>query len=83
LVDILAPADDLEQTARDFAASIAENAPLAVEATRLTVRGDIAERIRQTTAREAALQSDLKKTADFAEGVKSVAERRAGRFIRA
>jgi len=83
LVDILAPADDLAQTARDFAASIAENAPLAVEATRLTVRGDIAERIRQTTAREAALQSDLKKTADFAEGVKSVAERRAGRFIRA
>ncbi len=82
LLDALAPADDLTKAALDFAALIAENAPLAVEATRKTLRGNIAETVRHVTAQEAVIQSGLKQTQDFAEGVKSVAERRPGRFTR-
>lgn len=82
LVDMLAPAENLERAAFDFAAQIAENAPLAVEATRATLRGDIVGRIRATTSREAELQSRLKKTSDFAEGIKAVSERRPGQFSR-
>lgn len=82
LVDVFAIADDLTQAAFDFAALIAENAPLAVEATRATLRGDIAETIRNVTSQEAVIQAGLKQTNDFAEGVKSVAERRPGQFKR-
>lgn len=82
LLDVLAPADDLTKAAVDFAGLIAENAPLAVEATRKTLRGDIAETVRHVTAHEAVIQSGLKQTQDFAEGVRSVAERRPGRFTR-
>lgn len=82
LADELASAEDLDAAAIAFAALIAENAPLAIEATRRTLRGDIAERVRGTTAREAAIQGRLKQTQDFAEGVRAVAERRPGRFTR-
>lgn len=82
LVDVLAPDENLEQVAFNFATQIAENAPLAVEATRATLRGDIVDRIRKTTRWEAELQSGLKKTSDFAEGIKAVSERRPGQFSR-
>jgi len=82
LVDALAAPDCLDQIGYEFAAKIAENAPLAVEATRATMREGIADRIKATTAREAEIQHRLKQTEDFAEGVKAVAERRAGQFKR-
>ncbi len=82
LLDFLAAAQDLKQQALQFAAGIAENAPLAVEATRKTLRGDIAEKVKNVTSQEAIIQARLKQTRDFSEGVKSVAERRPGRFTR-
>jgi 2-(1,2-epoxy-1,2-dihydrophenyl)acetyl-CoA isomerase len=74
------PADDLRTKARDFAAEIAAGAPLAVRAVRATMRGDLADRIREATAHEAEEQVRLFATDDFKEGVKASAERRPPRF---
>ena len=46
----------------------------------MTLRGDLGEAIRRSTAEEYRIQSVLNKTEDFAEGVKAVAERRPGNF---
>ena len=59
---------------------IAENAPLAVVATRKTLRGDLAAAVRAQTDHEHEQQTILRATDDFKEGVRSVAERRAGNF---
>ncbi|MCB2046825.1 MAG: enoyl-CoA hydratase/isomerase family protein [Novosphingobium sp.] len=80
LADQIAPADQLRDAAFALAREIAEGAPLAIIATRKTLRGELGEQIRQRTAEEFKIQSVLNKTEDFAEGVKSVAERRPGNF---
>ncbi|ATQ43850.1 enoyl-CoA hydratase/isomerase family protein [Caulobacter mirabilis] len=80
LVDELVPLDRLRETALTLARELAENAPLAVQATRATLRGDLADAVRRATAHEAAEQAKLRNTTDFAEGVRAVAERRPGRF---
>jgi enoyl-CoA hydratase/carnithine racemase len=72
--------EDARGAAMSLAYEIAENAPLAIWSTRATLRGDIAERVRAQTDHENAEQSWLRKTADYAEGVKAVAERRPGAF---
>ena len=82
LVDELAPLDDLRAAAQRLAAEIAANAPLGVEATRATLRGELAEAIRARTQHERAEQDRLMQTADFREGIRAVAERRAGDFVR-
>lgn len=82
LVDEIAPLDGVRAAAQRLAAEIAVNAPLAVEATRATLRGELAEAIRQRTEHERAEQDRLMQTADFREGIKAVGERRAGRFVR-
>lgn len=80
LVDEVGPLEDLRDAALRFAGEIAENAPLALLATRKTLRGDLAAAVRAQTAHEHIQQTALRATDDFAEGVKSVAERRAGNF---
>jgi enoyl-CoA hydratase/carnithine racemase len=80
LVDRLAPAEQLRDAAHAFATEIALSAPLAVRAIRQTMRGDLAERIRVATEREAAEQRILRGTEDFTEGVKAMAERRPPNF---
>src|SRR5215469_7234475 len=80
LVDEVAPMDALRTAALALAQELAENAPLAVEATRATLRGDIAMLVKAQTDKEFDIQSRLRKTADFAEGIRAVAERRPGRF---
>ena len=80
LVDEVVPLDQLRAAALRLASEIAENAPLAVVATRATLRRDLAERVKKQTDLEFAEQSVLRKTNDFAEGVRAVAERRPGRF---
>ncbi len=80
LADQLVPAEKLREAALALASEIAEGAPLAIVATRKTLRGDLGEAIRQRTGEEFAIQTVLNKTEDFAEGVKSVAERRPGNF---
>ena len=82
LVDLVVPADQLLETATSFVTQIAENAPLAIEETRNTLRGNLADAVKATTSQEWVVQTRLKKTEDFAEGVKAVAERRAGQFKR-
>ncbi|HEY0106893.1 MAG TPA: enoyl-CoA hydratase/isomerase family protein [Rhizomicrobium sp.] len=80
LVDALAPLDRLREAAHQLAQELAEAAPLAVQATRATLRRELAERVKAQTDREFIEQSVLRKTDDFAEGVRAVAERRPGRF---
>ena len=80
LVDEVVPLDQLKGAALKLAQEIAENAPLAVQATRATMRRDLAAKVKAQTDQEFAEQSILRKTADFAEGVRAVAERRPGNF---
>ena len=44
------------------------------------MRGDIADRVRQATDHELEEQTRLRRTDDFKEGMKAVAERRAPNF---
>lgn len=81
LGDVLAPLAELEAAALKLAGEIAENAPLAVQATRATLRAGIAEAVKARTDHEMAEQTWLRKTKDFAEGVRAVNERRAGNFV--
>jgi enoyl-CoA hydratase/carnithine racemase len=81
LADVLAPLDQLEATAIALAREIAENAPLAVQSTRATFRAGLAAAVKAQTDHELVEQTWLRKTADFAEGVRAVAERRAGNFV--
>ena len=63
-----------------LASEIAENAPLAVQSTRATLRAGLAAAVKAQTDHEFAEQTWLRQTADFAEGVRAVAERRPGVF---
>lgn len=80
LADLLVPQDQVRSAALSLAAAIAENAPLGLIATRATLRGDLADRVRAATARELAEQMRLRQTEDFKEGVKAMAERRVPIF---
>jgi len=81
LADAIAPLDGLRDAALALAQELAENAPLAVEATRATLREDLATAVKAQTDRELAEQTRLRATKDFAEGVRSVNERRPGVFV--
>ena len=80
LCDRLVPPDRLREEAIALAAEIAASAPLAIRSIRATMRGDLAERVREATAHELSEQGKLFPTADFAEGVAATAERRAAVF---
>jgi len=80
LVDQVVPLPELIPTAQALAKEIAENAPLAVVATRKTLRGELAAAVRAATDHEHAQQTILRATDDFAEGVRAVQERRPGNF---
>ncbi|CAN5784541.1 enoyl-CoA hydratase/isomerase family protein [soil metagenome] len=80
LVDEIAPLADLRAAAGRLAQEIAENAPLAVVATRKTLRADLAAAVRAQTMHEHEQQTLLRATDDYAEGVKAVSERRVGNF---
>ena len=81
LADVLAPLAELEAAALELANEIAANAPLAVQSTHATLRAGLAEAVKTRTDHEMAEQTWLRKTADFAEGVRAVNERRAGNFV--
>ncbi|MBV9905606.1 MAG: enoyl-CoA hydratase/isomerase family protein [Alphaproteobacteria bacterium] len=80
LVDEIAPFEQLRGAALKLAQEIAEAAPLAVQSTRATLRAGLAEAVKKQTDHEFVEQTWLRKTKDFAEGVRSVAERRPGNF---
>jgi enoyl-CoA hydratase/carnithine racemase len=76
LADVLVPQDQVRAAALKLAAEIAENSPLGLIATRATLRGDLADRVRAATEHELKEQTRLRQTDDFKEGVKAMAERR-------
>ena len=80
LADVLVPQDQVRAAALTLAAEIADNAPLALVSTRATMRGDLADRVLKATEHELAEQTRLRRTEDFREGVKAMAERRTPRF---
>lgn len=80
LVDRLVPAESLREEAFAFARSIAVNAPLAVQSTRLTLRREMAAAVEAQTDREGAEQSWLARTEDHREGVRAVAAREPGQY---
>jgi len=73
-------AEDARVSALALAAEIAEAAPLAVQSTRATLRRGLAAAVKAQTDLEHIEQTWLRDTADFKEGIASVAERRVGNF---
>jgi enoyl-CoA hydratase/carnithine racemase len=80
LASVLAPLAQVRHAAMKLAAEIAENSPLGLTATRASLRGDLAERVKAATENELKQQTALRRTEDFHEGVKAVAERRVPDF---
>jgi enoyl-CoA hydratase/carnithine racemase len=80
LADMLVPQDQVREAAQKLAAEISENAPLAILATRATMRAGLADRVKAATEHELEEQSELRKSDDFKEGVKAMAERRVPNF---
>ena len=80
LADRCVPADQVRSTALDLADRIAVNAPLALRAINRTLRSGLGDRVRAATRHEAEQQRLLSSTADAAEGIRAVAERRPGDF---
>jgi len=80
LADVLVPQDEVRRAALSLAAEIAENSPLGLSATRATLRGNLADRVRAATDHELVEQTRLRKTEDFKEGIRAMAERRVPVF---
>jgi enoyl-CoA hydratase/carnithine racemase len=80
LADVLVPQQQVRDAAINLASEISENSPLGLVATRMTMRGDIADLVRKATDHELEEQTRLRKTEDFKEGVKAVFERRLPNF---
>jgi enoyl-CoA hydratase/carnithine racemase len=80
LVDRVTASGEALAGAHALAAEIAENAPLAVVSTRDTLRMGLTEAVREQLKREHGEQKWLQATADYAEGVASVFERRDAVF---
>lgn len=81
LANVLVEADQLKEKTIELANEIASCSPLGLLATRETVRAGLVERVRRAVERELQEQTRLRVTADFAEGVASVAQRRNANFI--
>lgn len=80
LVDEVVPLAELRPAAHRLAAEIAANAPLALAATRRTLRAGLAEAAETALRHEHATQLALQKTEDYVEGVRAVFERRPASF---
>jgi 2-(1,2-epoxy-1,2-dihydrophenyl)acetyl-CoA isomerase len=80
LCDRLASSDRLREEAIALAEEIAASSPLAVRSIRQTMRGGLADQVREATAHEAAEQAKQWGTSDFREGVSAAADRRPPRF---
>jgi enoyl-CoA hydratase/carnithine racemase len=81
LVDELVDKSELRGVAMKLAGEIAEAAPLAVIATRATLRQGLFDAFRDQVRHESDEQTRLLDTTDAREGVLAVTERRPGRFI--
>lgn len=81
LVDRLVTAGELDSAAAAFASQIASSAPLAVRAIRRTMRAELLAKVAEATRIEHVEQQELRKTADFTEGVEAYAGRRPANFV--
>ncbi len=80
LVDRVVDPGSERSAALAMASQIAAGAPLAVAATRRTLRHGLAEAAAEAMARELDEQTALAGTADAVEGVRAMLERRPARF---
>ncbi len=80
LADRLVAQDQVRQVATEMAAELATSGPLAVQAARETLNGDLFAAFRAATEREAFQQNMLRETNDFKEGVKAGFDRREPMF---
>ena len=80
MADVLVALDEVRSAATALATEIAQSAPLAVQATRETMRRGFADGAERATERELTEQDWTRKTADFKEGVKAWAEKRLPDF---
>lgn len=74
-------ADDFEAVVDELAGQIAGCAPLAVRATRQTLRGSEGRTIDDALTREASVQAVTFTSEDAAEGIRAMREKRAPRFL--
>jgi enoyl-CoA hydratase/carnithine racemase len=80
MADVLVPLAEVRAAAIALATEIAQSAPLAVQATRESMRRGFADAAERATEREMTEQEWTRKTADFKEGVKAWGERRLPNF---
>ena len=80
LGDIYTDTENVRSSAIELAQEIAENAPLALLSLREQMRPNIAEAVNDVTTIESREQKWLQQTSDHKEGIKAVAEKRAGNF---
>ena len=81
LGEVFTSLENVRAAAVELAKEIAENAPLAVQSTRATMRAGIAAAVKAATDHEFKEQSWLQRTEDHKEGIRAVAERRPGHFV--
>ena len=74
------PNDEVRDRAFEVALEIAGYAPLALRASKSTLRLGLGDEVREITQREARIQAELSATADAKEGITAVGERRPGNF---
>jgi enoyl-CoA hydratase/carnithine racemase len=82
LADLLVPQPEVRSAALALALEIAQSGPLAVVSTRETMRRGLIDAVETATERELVEQDWLRRTEDFKEGVKAMAERRLPDFRR-
>jgi enoyl-CoA hydratase/carnithine racemase len=80
LADYCVAQDQVRAKAAEVATEIAQSGPLAIIATRETLRRGLADAVASATEREYEEQNWLRNTEDFREGVKAMAERRLPDF---
>lgn len=80
LADVLAPLSDVRAAAHALAEEIAASAPLAVMSVRQTLRRDVRNLFAAATEREFTEQALHRASADYAEGVLAMKERRTPHF---
>jgi len=80
LADQLVPQAEVRSAAQALALEIAQSSPLAVLATRETLRRGLIDAVEAATERELVEQDWLRRTEDFREGIKAYAERRLPDF---
>jgi enoyl-CoA hydratase/carnithine racemase len=81
LADLLVAQEEVRSAAHALALEIAQSAPLAVMATRETLRRSLADRVEAATERELVEQEWLRRSDDFKEGVAAMADRRPPVFV--